>query len=100
MFADWLLALRVLREASGGQIQRALYLDLDVHQGDGVSRDKLEANDVDLVILDVYNADVRERLAASLLIPSAMHAALIIFAMLHRDRRSILALKFRFPSVV
>lgn len=59
MFADWLLALRVLREASGGKIQRALYIDLDVHQGDGVTRDKRDTGDRDLITLDVYNADVR-----------------------------------------
>jgi hypothetical protein len=32
VYDDWVLALRMLRRASGGKVQRALLIDLDVHQ--------------------------------------------------------------------
>ena len=32
MYSDWVLALRMLRRETGGRIQRALMIDLDVHQ--------------------------------------------------------------------
>lgn len=44
-----------VRAASQGAVQRILVVDLDVHQGNGVERDKLAAGDQDLFILDVYN---------------------------------------------
>mmetsp|Transcript_15598 Transcript_15598/g.39647 ORF Transcript_15598/g.39647 Transcript_15598/m.39647 type:complete len:421 (+) Transcript_15598:216-1478(+) len=65
MFDDHYLALRMLRSAtrsccreSCGAVRRALYIDLDVHQGNGVCRDKLLLQDPDLYVMDVYNADV------------------------------------------
>lgn len=32
MYSDWVLALRMLRRETGGRIQKALMIDLDVHQ--------------------------------------------------------------------
>ena len=32
LYDDWVLALRMLRRASGGKVQRAMLIDLDVHQ--------------------------------------------------------------------
>ena len=40
-FDDVTLAIRRVRQASGGRVQRILYVDLDAHQGNGVERDKL-----------------------------------------------------------
>eukprot|EP00803_Ostreobium_quekettii_P010121 evm.model.scf_379.8 EVM.evm.TU.scf_379.8 scf_379:54580-57443(+) len=57
-YADIVLAVRRLREASGGAIKRVLVVDLDVHQGNGVERDKLHLGDDDLIILDAYNCDI------------------------------------------
>jgi histone deacetylase 11 len=34
-----------------------MVVDLDVHQGNGVGRDKLATSDLDLFIVDVYNRD-------------------------------------------
>jgi len=34
-------------------VQRVLVIDLDVHQGNGVERDKLHWDDKDLCILDM-----------------------------------------------
>lgn len=42
-YDDWYLALRYLRDRSGGRIRKALYVDLDVHQGNGVARVSGEA---------------------------------------------------------
>mmetsp|Transcript_8718 Transcript_8718/g.21036 ORF Transcript_8718/g.21036 Transcript_8718/m.21036 type:complete len:294 (-) Transcript_8718:1479-2360(-) len=58
MFDDHYLALRQLRRLSGGAISRALYIDLDVHQGNGVCRDKARFQDEGLYILDVFNCEV------------------------------------------
>jgi histone deacetylase 11 len=33
-----------------------MVIDLDVHQGNGVERDKLSAGDAELYILDMYNS--------------------------------------------
>lgn len=60
-YSDWYLGLRRLRAASGGRITRAMYIDLDVHQGNGVARDKLRFEDSDLFILDMYNGDLWPR---------------------------------------
>eukprot|EP00775_Hariotina_reticulata_P006602 gene6602-6830_t len=56
-YADISLAIKKIRAASQGAVQRILVVDLDVHQGNGVERDKLAAGDQDLFILDVYNRD-------------------------------------------
>ena len=32
VYDDWTLAIRKLRQASGGRIQKAMMIDLDVHQ--------------------------------------------------------------------
>ncbi len=32
VYDDWMLAVRKLRQASNGRIQRAMMIDLDVHQ--------------------------------------------------------------------
>lgn len=37
-------------------MQRVMVVDLDVHQGNGVGRDKLHFHDSDLYILDMYNS--------------------------------------------
>jgi hypothetical protein len=39
--------------ASGGAVRRVLVVDLDVHQGNGVARDKLAAGDADICIVDM-----------------------------------------------
>ena len=57
-FDDIMLAVRRVRSATKGAIQRVLYIDLDAHQGNGVGRDKLLLDDQDFFILDVYNARV------------------------------------------
>ncbi|KAL4452011.1 hypothetical protein ABPG75_007673 [Micractinium tetrahymenae] len=54
-YDDITLALRRLRTASGGAVKRVMVVDLDVHQGNGVGRDKLQAGDQDLYIVDAYN---------------------------------------------
>lgn len=54
-YSDITLALRRLRAASGGAARRVLAVDLDVHQGNGMERDKLAAGDGDLYIVDAYN---------------------------------------------
>ncbi|KAL4424507.1 hypothetical protein ABPG77_006816 [Micractinium sp. CCAP 211/92] len=54
-YSDITLALRRLRATSGGALRRVLVVDLDVHQGNGMERDKLAAGDQDLYILDAYN---------------------------------------------
>lgn len=43
------------RAASGGAVQRVMVIDLDVHQGNGVERDKLHHKDKDMYIVDMYN---------------------------------------------
>lgn len=56
-YDDWYLALRQLRRATGRPGLRALYVDLDVHQGNGVARDKAHFGDAGTVyILDAFNA--------------------------------------------
>lgn len=57
-YADPYLAIRRLREASGGLVKRVLVVDLDVHQGNGIERCKLHFQDQDVRIVDVYNAEV------------------------------------------
>ncbi len=32
MYSDWVLAMRMLRRETGGRIQKAIIIDLDVHQ--------------------------------------------------------------------
>lgn len=41
------------RSASQGAVQRVMVIDLDVHQGNGVERDKQHWNDSDLCIVDM-----------------------------------------------
>eukprot|EP00798_Chlamydomonas_sp_ICE-L_P028291 gene28291-31399_t len=57
-FDDIMLAIRRVRTATSGAVQRVLYIDLDAHQGNGVARDKMYFKDDDLYILDAYNARV------------------------------------------
>ena len=50
----WLrLHLPRCRSASQGAVRRVMVVDLDVHQGNGVERDKLHWNDNDLCIVDM-----------------------------------------------
>ncbi|KAF5843761.1 hypothetical protein DUNSADRAFT_8277 [Dunaliella salina] len=58
MFDDVHLAIRRLRTATNGAVKKVLYIDLDVHQGNGVSRDKLAFKDEDLIIVDVFNGGI------------------------------------------
>eukprot|EP00878_Enallax_costatus_P020621 GHUV01021806.1.p1 GENE.GHUV01021806.1~~GHUV01021806.1.p1 ORF type:complete len:252 (+),score=62.81 GHUV01021806.1:2675-3430(+) len=55
-YADITLAIHKIREASAGAVQQVMVVDLDVHQGNGVERDKLHYNDKDLYIVDMYNS--------------------------------------------
>ncbi|KAK9862275.1 hypothetical protein WJX84_002348 [Apatococcus fuscideae] len=55
-YDDHMLALRRLRRSTDNKISKALYIDLDVHQGNGVERDKLHFDDDALHILDMYNS--------------------------------------------
>ncbi|KAJ9524459.1 hypothetical protein QJQ45_019579 [Haematococcus lacustris] len=57
-YDDITLAIRRVRAASQGKIQKVLYIDLDAHQGNGIGRDKLHFKDNDLFILDMYNGRV------------------------------------------
>lgn len=41
------------RAASQGAVQRVMVIDLDVHQGNGVERDKLHWDDRELCIVDM-----------------------------------------------
>ncbi|KAF6250370.1 hypothetical protein COO60DRAFT_881687 [Scenedesmus sp. NREL 46B-D3] len=54
-YADITLAVQRIRAASAGSVSRVMVIDLDVHQGNGVERDKLAAGDADMYILDMYN---------------------------------------------
>lgn len=55
VYDDIYLAIRKLRAASGGLVRQCMVIDLDVHQGNGVERDKLRFADADTFILDVYH---------------------------------------------
>jgi hypothetical protein len=54
-FDDIMLAVRHVRRATAGAVQKVLVVDLDAHQGNGVERDKLHFQDTDLFIVDAYN---------------------------------------------
>ena len=54
-FADITLGIHKLRRVTQNKVQRVLYIDCDVHQGNGVEHDKLHFKDADLYVLDVYN---------------------------------------------
>ncbi len=54
-FDDIMLAVRRLRTATQGNVSKVLYIDLDAHQGNGVSRDKLHFNDTNFFIVDLFN---------------------------------------------
>ncbi|CAG9464444.1 unnamed protein product [Pedinophyceae sp. YPF-701] len=58
MFDDWYLALRRLRVASGGAVRRALFIDTDAHQGNGLERDIMTFGDADVEVLDVFNEEI------------------------------------------
>ncbi|KAK9826406.1 hypothetical protein WJX81_000560 [Elliptochloris bilobata] len=58
LYSDLTLALRRVRKASGGAVQKVMIIDLDVHQGNGHERDKLHFQDADTFILDAYNSDI------------------------------------------
>jgi acetoin utilization deacetylase AcuC-like enzyme len=55
-YSDITLAIRRVRAASNGTIQKVMVIDTDVHQGNGHERDKLHFEDKHMFILDVYNA--------------------------------------------
>eukprot|EP00013_Stygamoeba_regulata_P025006 CAMPEP_0177661998 /NCGR_PEP_ID=MMETSP0447-20121125/19027_1 /TAXON_ID=0 /ORGANISM="Stygamoeba regulata, Strain BSH-02190019" /LENGTH=403 /DNA_ID=CAMNT_0019167477 /DNA_START=57 /DNA_END=1268 /DNA_ORIENTATION=+ len=55
--ADITLAIRYLRDHVPS-VRRVLIIDLDAHQGNGHARDKLDAADDHLHILDIYNKDI------------------------------------------
>ncbi|KAK9829290.1 hypothetical protein WJX72_004978 [[Myrmecia] bisecta] len=57
-YSDLSLAMRKLRKASNGKVQKFMIVDLDVHQGNGHERDKLHFADPDVHILDIYNCDI------------------------------------------
>ncbi|KAI8476068.1 MAG: hypothetical protein J3K34DRAFT_516972 [Monoraphidium minutum] len=60
-YDDIYLAVRRLREASEGAVQRVMLVDLDAHQGNGVQRDKAKWCDPHLFIVDAYNASIFPR---------------------------------------
>ncbi|GMH44984.1 hypothetical protein BSKO_12941 [Bryopsis sp. KO-2023] len=60
-YSDIYLAVRRVREATAGEIQKVLVIDLDVHQGNGIARDKMHFQDDDLFILDMYNSEIFPR---------------------------------------
>lgn len=55
-YSDITAAVRRVRVATGGRLQRVAVIDTDVHQGNGPARDKLHFQDADLAIVDLYNA--------------------------------------------
>lgn len=55
-YSDITLAVRRVRTASRGRVQRVMVIDTDAHQGNGYARDKLHFSDSDLFIVDLYNA--------------------------------------------
>lgn len=55
-YSDITAAVRRVRAATGGRVQRVAVIDTDVHQGNGPARDKLHFRDGDLAIVDLYNA--------------------------------------------
>jgi histone deacetylase 11 len=57
-YDDIYLAVVRARQAGGTKVQRILVVDLDVHQGNGVARDKAHHADTGLFILDVYNREI------------------------------------------
>lgn len=57
-FSDVTLGIKALRKATKNRINKFLYIDTDVHQGNGVERNKLRFDDQDLFILDVYNRSI------------------------------------------
>jgi hypothetical protein len=58
VYDDIFLAIRKLRQASGGLVKTCMVVDLDVHQGNGHERDKLHFGDRDTFIVDVYNGGI------------------------------------------
>lgn len=54
-YDDVYLAVRRVRSASHGRVTKVMVIDLDVHQGNGFATDKLEFQDDDLFVVDVYN---------------------------------------------
>lgn len=55
VYSDIVLAVRHLRTAMDEPQLRVMVVDLDVHQGNGIARDKLKFEDSNLFIVDVYN---------------------------------------------
>eukprot|EP01025_Chloroclados_australasicus_P037545 TRINITY_DN3833_c3_g1_i4.p2 TRINITY_DN3833_c3_g1~~TRINITY_DN3833_c3_g1_i4.p2 ORF type:complete len:227 (-),score=25.73 TRINITY_DN3833_c3_g1_i4:562-1242(-) len=55
-YSDIILGIRKLRRESGGQFSKVMIIDCDVHQGNGLERDKVYFKDENLFILDAYNA--------------------------------------------
>eukprot|EP01006_Ploeotia_vitrea_P025381 TRINITY_DN58256_c0_g1_i1.p1 TRINITY_DN58256_c0_g1~~TRINITY_DN58256_c0_g1_i1.p1 ORF type:complete len:354 (-),score=45.58 TRINITY_DN58256_c0_g1_i1:146-1207(-) len=54
-FSDIMLAVNHLRQVKQ-EFKKALIIDLDAHQGNGLERDKLHTNDEDVFIFDLYNS--------------------------------------------
>jgi Histone deacetylase domain len=57
-YSDIFLAIRKVRQATCGRVRKVLVIDTDVHQGNGVERDKLHFDDQETSIVDIYNAGV------------------------------------------
>ena len=55
-FSDITLAVRKIREATQGAVQRVMIIDSDAHQGNGHERDKIHFDDQDLFIVDLFNS--------------------------------------------
>lgn len=54
-YDDVYLAVRRVRTATQGRVAKVMVIDLNVHQGNGFAADKLEFQDEDLFVVDVYN---------------------------------------------
>ena len=57
-YTDIYASIHWLREVTDSAIGRFMVIDLDVHQGNGVERDKLRLNDEKTIVVDVYNEDI------------------------------------------
>lgn len=54
-YADIYIAIRNVRKATDYLIEKVMIIDLDVHQGNGIEKDKMHFKDEHLFILDAYN---------------------------------------------
>ncbi|GMH40756.1 hypothetical protein BSKO_08660 [Bryopsis sp. KO-2023] len=60
-YDDLTLAVRRVRKATEGKVQKVMIVDLDAHQGNGYQRNKLYFEDEDLFVVDVYNGTIFPR---------------------------------------